>query len=112
MSNRPESAVLLCRVSFWGAGRFTVPDQGNVTIQCGGRFIYTTSAEGPMRIGPGAVIGFQDCNVNTYGTGDQAIADGRAPYPLLNIFGNMERSVAQIYNSTVLFPGEVRSPRF
>lgn len=95
-------------MDFRSGSQLIIPENGNVTIQCGGRFIYTHSLVGPMRLGRGSVIGFQKCNVHTYQDNGHAIQAGTADNPLLTLFGNVERSIAQISLSTVFFPKEVR----
>lgn len=61
-----------------------------------------------MVLGRGSVVGFQNCNVHTYKDDEAAVEAGDEPYPLLSVFGNVEGSVAQVSQSTVFFPREVR----
>lgn len=61
-----------------------------------------------MLLGRGSVIGFQKCNVHTYRDANQVTEAGNVENPLLTLFGNVERSVAEVSHSTVFFPKEVR----
>jgi hypothetical protein len=61
-----------------------------------------------MQLLPGAVIGMQDCKVNTFRDLDDAVAAGRSPDALVAVFGNTVNTVAQISSSDIFFPAGVR----
>lgn len=99
----------LCReVDFRTHPRLAIPEDGNVTIQCGGRSLDTYSSEGPMHLGRGAVIGLQGCIVNTFRDVDEAISAGRRSDAFVSIFGDPVNGVAQVSSSEIFFPADVR----
>lgn len=61
-----------------------------------------------MRLGRDSVIGMQNCNVNTYRDGSEAKDVGKKENALQTVFGNTEGSVAQVSDSRVFFPKQVR----
>jgi hypothetical protein len=104
-------AVHTCRlVSFRDQPRLAIPGSGNVTIDCGGSHLDTYSREGPMHMGTGAVIGMQNCHINTFRDADDAISAGRRADALVSVFGNPVNGVAQVRQSTIFFPRGVRRP--
>lgn len=88
--------------------QLVIPENGNVTIQCGGRSLDTYSSQGAMQLLKNSVVGFQDCKLNTFRDFEEAVAQGRRDDAFASIFGNPANGVAQIRNSDVFFPAFVR----